>query len=529
MTKPKRILFTGQSGIQNKGEPIIKDFIESYASFDKANLPLYIKIEDVMFDIYCNNSSAINGRKKRYVDLLKEPISVIVAISKQAFEIILEKIKNEPKDVFLNCHVCYYHLQTLEFIAMPSLKHLVQFNPSKIITFIDDIYDIHLRLRQPRELLVGSSDSADAMIFDLLKILDWRINEISMSRYLSTQLNILDIPNEHYVLSVKHMKATLYDLIYESDSKQTLYFSHPITIPRQQLEMGRKDFAYPIMNEIKELSEYLSSKYICFLPTTIDELRIKADIDNVGTKHFVYGLKERWEKDTYENHNTHILFSLPNNNSNPKRIPFGEETQQNDTVPYLLEVLFRVIDRQVSIRDKKLVEQCKVLFIYRPGFLAYLSKGVRLELEYYQLLNRTQKDRINCFIYYPYTDQNELKIKYTEIEINDILKDGIIHLDKADENEILSSWNDEDKFGDFIEDILLKDGKNAKIEEGTLARDPYAERRDFFVALAIKIKTRFDADIIRYKFQADVFIEKNNLKPHELIKEIEFELQNKKS
>lgn len=491
---------------------ILEQFIKSYPSFKEFNRPKLIKIKDEMFAIYQSEQVG-----KKWVDLLIEPISEIERISNLAFEKISTDLKNETGDVFLYCHACFYHLQTLEFLTLPSLKHLHSFKPSKIITFIDDIYDIHVRLRQPKEMLFGSKDVVDAMIFDLLKILDWRINEISVSRYLSSQL---EIPNEFYVLSIKHSKKTLYDLIFEN--KQTLYLSHPISQPRRFQEEGKEKEAEQIIAEIKEISDYFSNQFVCFLPTTIDELRLKDKKNDQGEKEFIYGLKDRWEKQSYEKTNTSILYEIPENKGNPrKRIPFGEPSECITDVPYLLKVLFKIIDRQVTIRDKKLVEQSMILFIYRPGFAANLSKGVRYELDYYQLLNKTQHDKINCFIYYPASDQKELKIKIALEEINQIIINKGMTLDGEDKNRLISVWENNEDIAEMIEETLSKYEKEAKIPEGTLAKDPFGERRIFFLELVSRIKINFEKTLHLYKGNCDLFIEDDNLKPHDILSKIE--------
>ena len=88
----KRILFTGQSGIKIDG--VINDFVKSYPEFNEQNRPKVIKVEDRMFEMYCREKGIdVRASPNKWVDLLKEPISVIVRISNEAFDEIIEEIK----------------------------------------------------------------------------------------------------------------------------------------------------------------------------------------------------------------------------------------------------------------------------------------------------------------------------------------------------------------------------------------------------------------------------------------------------
>ena len=109
----KRILFTGQSGIQS--DILLQEFCEKSKYFNEDNRPKYIKVEDRMYQIYCD----IKGYDKKadpniWIKLLQEPISEIIKISSAALSNILTEIENETRSIFLYCHACFYHLQTLE-------------------------------------------------------------------------------------------------------------------------------------------------------------------------------------------------------------------------------------------------------------------------------------------------------------------------------------------------------------------------------------------------------------------------------
>ncbi len=519
-----RYLITGQSGLQIDG--ILKEFCSTFSTFNERNRPIYHKVEDKMYELYCKEKGLPQEANANvWIKLLQEPISILSNLSHDAFAEILEMIKDETRPVILYCHACFYHLQTLEFIALPSLNLLKQFNLSCIITLIDDIYDIHLRLRQPKQLLAGRIDSAVVMIFDLLKILDWRINEISLSRYFASELNLND---KHYILAVKHSKLTFYDLLFNTPHKPTLYFSHPISQPRRLYENGQTEQSNTIKNEIITISNLLSKHFICFLPTTIDELRIK-EVSNPETQKrdsFIYGLKDRWDKRIYDKSNENILYKKPEN-LGKHRIPFGEDVLESHHTSELLSVLYSTIDRQVSIRDKKLVEQSKVLFVYRPGFDANLSNGVRSEIEYYQLLKDANHDKINCIIYYPIEDQNKLKISILHRILNQNVV-GLVEYNLIYESNILNVWNKDDECVNLLQEMIQGNNCSLNIRTGTLSTDYYSEEYNQYSKIIAQAKHESQREIHYYKSKSDLFIENvDKSSPIDIIDQIEIHIKTK--
>jgi len=276
----KRIIITGQSGIGIA--KAIDSFRQDASAFTKGARPPYpVKLEDIMRDIYCQQEK----RRKRDTiwmdEILKLPIRDLQSLWDNAFRKMLRKVsgpKFASQDVVLHLHASFYHQETVEHISLARDELIREFKPDVFVTFIDDIYDIHARLRSPRQMFspsYGGASEPVGCIFELLRILDWRAAEIMMTRHLAEACG-----RKYYLFAIKHACDTLYKLLY--GESPTFYISHPITQVRKLQRAGKAEQADAIEDEIHRFEAGLSEACVCFLPTTIDEWRIRKTGDGTS-------------------------------------------------------------------------------------------------------------------------------------------------------------------------------------------------------------------------------------------------------
>jgi len=410
----KRVIFTGQSGI--KIREAISGFKKMTASFARGQRsePLFFPLEDEMLNIYLTEKQIKYYPRIWVAEIFSLPYSYLQNLWEKAFETILNKIRNsENKDIFINFHACFYHHDTVEYLSFVRETLLKKFQPNLFVTLIDDIYDIHTRLRGINQIFHtahGGASEPTGAILELFRILDWRSKEIMMTRHFASELN--NVP--HYVFAVKHSYETLYKLIYED--KPTFYISHPISEVRRLQKKKQRIQANAIIDEIHRFQDKISSEFTCFLPTTIDELRI--DFENRRKeKVYVRRLMPRWDEEKYKQP-INLLFIPPSQEVDDDPLWDTHATRKTKESDLLLNILQNHVDVQVSTRDHKLVEQSQNLAVYRPCFNGNPSGGVLEEIKYYK-----KSGKKNCFIYLPKKDQNDLKIRILEETILEEITD----------------------------------------------------------------------------------------------------------
>jgi len=513
MAAGKRIILTGQSGLQS--ESAITHFLTHFAKFQDITPPRYFKLETFLKQVYAKAKGIDAKKEDIWSDILMEPIPHIYKWWKEAFELFLEVVKANPEnDYILNLHACWYHHDTLEYLALPNFGLIKEFDPSIVVTLIDDIYDIQLRLKQEGQFLESKSyDKPDEMIKTALQILDWRSKEILVSRHIAKEFGI-----RHYVFAIKHKQQTLFDLLYTN--KQRVYLSHPISEVRRLEAAGKAEQAEKIKTEIAEISKQLEKIYVPLLPTTIDELRIlKKDGE------FTYGLTPRWDEELYNGRNTEILFLKPDNKST--KAYFGEvelNDKQEEVYQELIKAFFDRIAKQVSSRDKKMVEQCEVLFVYRPCFNGNMSNGVLAEINYYHKLMEESPDAKVCLIYCPKKDQDDLKITAIENEIKKFFKLNTFKFTDDQKKELLAKYSDEASVARLIKTYLAF--HNLDISKGwqVLEPDPSRTEHDQILEFIDSSKRLFNVWINeKYKSKATdgLFFEEDDLTPAQLVSKIE--------
>ena len=268
---------------------------------------------------------------------------------------------------------------------------------SHVITFIDDIYDIYERLRQPGHILQATRVDGNPLLDSLVKllfILNWRAIELVVAQQLAAACNA-----RHFLFATKHPCSTFYSLLFED--KPVVYLSHHITFPRELLGLGQLDDAKSLIDEISEFARCLRSKVTLFEPTTIDEARFSR-IDLLDTKKPLPALSQRWSMPVTDPRD--MLYDSPQAAVGDEPL-FGQEWR-DDALAYLsnrnaltpaevsniehaaqlLMFLDDEIRHQINARDHALVEQSQFVAAYRPWMRGQSAGGVRKELQHHASL-----------------------------------------------------------------------------------------------------------------------------------------------
>ncbi|MGH2648910.1 MAG: hypothetical protein ACRDE8_15135, partial [Ginsengibacter sp.] len=268
------VLITGMSGI--KINESLTKFAVEYKEFKAGgsqyhNLPLIIKIDSEIEKVYTEKTSEPIAKRIWINKILLLPYSEFKNYWNEAIDKVIDIVAKEKDSryIFINLHSCYFHNRTQEYLSLLDLKKLEVLQPKLMITFIDDIFDIHQRLNELGGIYHDYSTASQTdLILRYFSLLDWRSKETMMSKFVANQLG-----KAHYVLAVKHRYVTFFNLVFKHDKIKKAYLSHPITEVRR-LEKENSMRAKEIKDEILHLENSLSNIFTTFLPTTIDEYRI---------------------------------------------------------------------------------------------------------------------------------------------------------------------------------------------------------------------------------------------------------------
>lgn len=422
--KLKIILITGMSGIRI--EYSLQKFISNFRDFrtSRRKKPELIKLDTEIENVFYKENPLVRKSNQVWKDvILKKSYPVFKKLWESALEQVMLKLdaiikENKSDVVLINLHSCYYHNKTQEYVSLLNLNSLSRLNPSMVVTFIDDIYDIHQRLTDTGGIFHDETNVTNTqMILRLFRLLDWRAKEIMISKFISQHLNV-----KNYIFAVKHSFETLSNLIFEDFP--VVYLSHPITEVRRLEKQNRLDEASKIMGEITQISDRLTGLFTTFLPTTIDEYRITSKTSSDGVHKDYYSvLQKRWESEQYINPKDFLYINSGFTDTNELwKKDVSEIGKLDEQINHLLDALSAYISDQVTTRDYSLVEQSDILVIYRPIFNGNASGGVREEFRYYKRLKEDTAKEILCFVYCPRIDIEKYFIKQFELKILNEIK-----------------------------------------------------------------------------------------------------------
>lgn len=151
--KGETILISGMSGISI--EKCLTKFISEFKEFRTTlsnQKPVLIKLDTEIEKVYYQLNPSEKKSNQIWKDvILKQTYPVLQLLWNKAFENVKARIEEIRKEkpttfIFVNMHSCYYHNRTQEYIPLVNIKELSDIEPTKVITLIDDIYEIHHRL-----------------------------------------------------------------------------------------------------------------------------------------------------------------------------------------------------------------------------------------------------------------------------------------------------------------------------------------------------------------------------------------------
>lgn len=238
------------------------------------------------------------------------------------------------------------------FVSLLQLGPIERFQPTHIVTLIDDVYEVWCRIAH-RDQVEGTD-----FRLRLYQAIAWRSAETVLGEMLSrflTERYQVHVP--HYVVSVKHSVQTLYRLLYEQLPR--FYLALPISNTRKSPEHRE---------EIDRMRRRIHSDLLAFDPLTIDE-DVPSLFERARTERSVryspFDPELRWPfipNATLVDGRTDIY---------PFEIPSEE----------ILEIEPEV-GKHIPSRDYTLIDQAECLAAYRPRYAGQWSQGMLSEFNY---------------------------------------------------------------------------------------------------------------------------------------------------
>jgi len=350
-----RFIFAGHTGIR-KAEVLESLRVETARRFNvsKNKIGIYC-VEDEIKRILGTPSLV------PYLESTNENMKRKLWIN--AFTEILKREKEEdPLHSFLSIHLTFQRKSCFfSPIAWNKPISLIkEWGARKIITLIDDIYVVKKRI-QP-----GTR-------FRLRELTVWRNIEILAADILAREVfpnatNSYPSYSRSPVVAVKHPPKMLDRLLFEDEMKK-VYACIPISKTR-----NNKEGVSEINNFLRELHE----QFIVFDPLTIDErplIDLSKSLESGNSKgdRVVFNKERRWPIDKE--------FCLC---SDENEYPIELELQE------VLEIAERFkagdkseIDRNIELRDLRLIDQCDFLIVYRPFYgKKQITQGMNSEILY---------------------------------------------------------------------------------------------------------------------------------------------------
>lgn len=349
----------------------------------------------------------------------------------------LHQLNQSSKKVkILSCHLTYYGGRRGEFYSPINASLLANqhLKPSHILLFIDDVYDMYLRLtdrnglfnpadRMPMlqgriredeglDIKTLPPDELACLCFEwqtgiLTHLLAWRHLEIIIAETLAVQLK-----SNFLVWGIKQLTSATISWLKNNEPK-SIYLSHPISRPRRIFRKTKN--WHEVVNQFNTLQDrLLDHGLICVMPSAIDEYRIEKKQGRRALPNRRPNLEARWPlPSTFDS----ILYTLPRETKNInhesllnlKRWDFDagrffdlenipESLYEKSDI--FLRSFERQIELQISSRDHLFVSWTKGILIFRPLFKEGVwSSGVKAETSHWELIARSEKDKRAAFLH----------------------------------------------------------------------------------------------------------------------------------
>lgn len=246
-----RVLFTGQTGIDKQSHlEALKDFCGQKGK----PIDAVFSIGDIMYE-----ESRKAGTPLRPGKILDLPLAQLASLRRLAFTRLTYESAG-MQNVFVNSHAVFRWNNQL-FRAF-EFSELAGFNPDMIVTLIDDVEAIKLRLDE----LKRSSSLPEDTHYSLKDLIVWREEEILASQILAS---VLKVPQYALGVSLDPLVSSnplevVFSLMFEAWKKRA-YISYPISDAQGKQEVWAK-----VLRFRKLARSYLAA----FDPLMISERRL---------------------------------------------------------------------------------------------------------------------------------------------------------------------------------------------------------------------------------------------------------------
>lgn len=244
---------------------------------------------------------------------------------------------------------------------------LQQFEPTQIITLIDDVYLTWWRTKDRAD---DRGDYEGRPTFE--QLITARRSEIFLADLISRHCKKPRTRLKNYLLATSHPSRTLQRLLFSSEVKK-IYLSFPISDPRA---LGKEEEINEFLSEVTSI-ERQNQELVCFCPLAIDELPLTGILDrSAETDEFVeMNLGQRWNVRDFWEGDSLLSDGAP--------IPGSSF----DLVRIQVKDALGLIKTDVSTRDFRMVVQSNRVAVFNPVFEGKLAQGVAFEIDY-ALMNR---------------------------------------------------------------------------------------------------------------------------------------------
>jgi hypothetical protein len=351
--------------------------------------------------------------------LLLQPKEYVVEAWNRGLVTAVESLDDEAKVRLISCHLTLYDKHR-SILFMPAVSRNFMRGdrrPSRILVFIDDIFDMASRLSVKSALFDASSEyeritarmtkalaesypdddegrllsdeenemcRLDASVSILQRLLSWRRNEMIAAEGLALQL---DVPLT--LLGIKHPMNMIRPLLGDDEDKCVTYVSHPIS--RVRLEGLRNGGWGDMPQRLNQIPGRLAGKnVVSIMPTAIDEFRfVRPSQDNAF--HRDGGMTMRWP--LIESDDGLIGYD-PVDVPESLEVPDELVKQRLAETSIYLRALEVSIANEIPFRDHFLVNHCSHFIAFRPRENGnWWSAGVKAEVEHFAMLADEYQDR----------------------------------------------------------------------------------------------------------------------------------------
>ena len=287
------------------------------------------------------------------------------SIWRGAWQKLMEFVNGNPdKDIILAMHGVL--VRPLYGTRSPlDIGQLKQFEPTSIVTLIDDVYT---KWHRTEERAAGREYKGRP---SLMALLDARRDELFLGDVLASNLSSTGQNLTNYAVAVHHPVRVLDRLIFGTSRPKSYYLSFPISGPRRLAAEGDPEGINEVDDFLRCATQFEKNNdsAVCFCPLTIDELPLRAALDASDPDGDLVCLKRGSRWDVRQFYSDESLLTDPDVLPKELNLPRKDVAQ---AIPLL--------QWDVRLRDYRLVLQSRNLVVFNPIFDGKKTGGVENEI-----------------------------------------------------------------------------------------------------------------------------------------------------